>query len=164
MRRSTSTTVQSTLKSCQVCIRITTSKITGVHSKDGLRADPDKVSAILKMEATANLNEVRSFLGMADYYHTCIPEFAHTVDPLVELTRKHAKFYWSAQHQSAFDSLKTSLASEQVMAHPRPNQEYLLFTDACDYAVGAILCQKDETGMERPIVYLSKQLLPTQRR
>ena len=135
-----------------------------IVSQEGLKADPDKVSAILKMAAPANLNEVRSFLGMANYYRTCIPDFAHTVEPLVELTRKNSKFFWSAQHQQAFDSLKKSLASDQVMAHPRPNQEYLLFTDACDYAVGAILCQKDDQGIERPIVYLSKQLSQTQRR
>ena len=50
------------------------------------------------------------------------------------------------------------------MAHPRADQPYYLYTDACDYAIGAILCQKDSHDVERPIVYLSKQLSDTQRR
>ena len=72
-----------------------------IVSQQGLKADPDKVTAILKMAAPANLPEVRSFLGMANYYRTCIPDFAHTVEPLVELTRKNARFHWSARHQQA---------------------------------------------------------------
>ena len=93
-----------------------------------------------------------------------MPDFALTVETLVKLTRKNARFHWSPQHQKAFDSLKTALASEQVMAHPQPQKEYLLFTDACDYAVGAILCQMDDAGIERPTCYLSKQLSQVQRR
>ena len=135
-----------------------------IVSEEGLKADPDKVSAILRMKAPGSIPEVRSFLGMAGYYRTCIPDFARTSEPLVELTRKNARFHWTGRHQLAFDHLKEALASDQVMAHPRTDQPYLLYTDACDYAVGAILCQKDDQGVERPIVYLSKQLSETQRR
>ena len=44
------------------------------------------------------------------------------------------------------------------MAYPQPNKPYKLYTDACDYAVGAVLVQDDENGVERPIHYVSKQL------
>ena len=48
--------------------------------------------------------------------------------------------------------------SDTVMAHPKPDQSYLLYTDARDYAIGAILYQLDDQGVERPVVYPSKQL------
>ena len=48
--------------------------------------------------------------------------------------------------------------SDQIMAYPQPDKPYKLFTDACDYAVGEILVQEDENGVERPITYVSKQL------
>ena len=92
---------------------------------------------------------------MANYYRSCIPHFAKTAEPLVALTRKNAHFKWDQEKQAAFDSLKAALASDQVMAHPKTDQEYLLYTDACDYAVGAILCQKDENGVKMHIFYLS---------
>jgi len=119
-----------------------------IVSQQGLRADPDKVSAISRMQAPKNLAETRSFLGMTGYYRTCIKDYAHTAEPLVELQRKNVKFVWSQQHQKAFDTLKKALTSEEVMAHPRTDHPYQLYTDACDYAIGAILCQKDEQGVD----------------
>ena len=88
-----------------------------IVSEQVLRADPDKVSAIVKMQAPDNLQQVRSFLGMAGYYRTCIANFAKISEPLVELTRKIARFKWNQQKQQAFDLLKTALACEQVMAN-----------------------------------------------
>jgi transposase InsO family protein len=49
------------------------------------------------------------------------------------------------------------------MAHPDPSKSYILYTDACDYAIGGILCQEDEEGTERPIQYVSATLTSTQR-
>ena len=50
------------------------------------------------------------------------------------------------------------------MAHPDVFKPYKLYTDACDYAIGGILCQLDEQGIERVIQYISHQLNPIQRR
>ena len=47
---------------------------------------------------------------------------------------------------------------DQVMAYPQLDKPYKLYTDACDYAIGGILCQEDDHGIERPIQYISKQL------
>ena len=135
-----------------------------IVSQDGLSADPDKVSAIARMTAPKSVAEIRSFLGMTGYYRSCIKDYAHISEPLVSLTRKNMRFTWSAEHQKAFDSLKQSLVCDMVMAHPQTDKPYLLYTDACDYAIGGILCQLDDNGVERPIVYLSKQLSDTQRR
>jgi len=50
------------------------------------------------------------------------------------------------------------------MAYPCVGRPYKLYTDACDYAVGAILVQDDENGVERPIHYLSHQLTDVQKK
>lgn len=47
------------------------------------------------------------------------------------------------------------LQSDQVLAYPRTDRPYRLFTDACDYAVGGILVQEDDDGLERVIQYVS---------
>ena len=80
------------------------------------------------------------------------------------LTRKNTPFNWGPAQEKAFNTSKKLLVSDQVMAHPQTDKPYKLFTDASDYAIGAILCQEDESGIERPVVYLSKQLSSTQRR
>lgn len=135
-----------------------------IVSADGLAADPDKVNAIARMGPPQNLAETRSFLGMSGYYRTCIRDYARIAEPLVELTRKNVRFKWTERRQRAFEDLKQDLVSDSVMAHPQTDKPYLLYTDACDYAIGGILCQTDDQGIERPIVYLSKQLSATQRR
>ena len=43
----------------------------------------------------------------------------------MELTHKNACFKLDQAKQTAFDALKTILASDQVMDHPRTNQECL---------------------------------------
>ena len=116
------------------------------------------------MSAPQDVPQVRSFLGMTGYYRTCIPHYAHISEPLVELTRKNKRFSWGQAQQKSFETLKEELVSEHVMAHPQLNKPYKLYTDACDYAIGGILCQDDDQGIERPIVYTSKQLSPTQRK
>ena len=135
-----------------------------IVSSQGLSADPEKAAAISRMTSPQATTEVRTFLGMTGYYRSCIPDYAKIAEPLVELTRKNFRFTWEDRHQSAFDQLKAALISDTIMAHPQTDKPYHLYTDACDYAIGAILCQKDSKGVERPIVYLSKQLSDTQRR
>jgi len=47
-----------------------------IVSEAGLKADPDKVAAIARMEAPQSVPEVRSFLGMTGYYRSCIEGYA----------------------------------------------------------------------------------------
>ena len=135
-----------------------------IVSEKGLSGDPEKIAAIKRMQEPANVKQVRAFLGMSGYYRTLIKDYAHIAEPLVALTKKNHRFVWTEAQQKAFEALKDALISDQVMAHPCPDKEYLLYCDACDHAVGAILCQKDDQGIERPIVYVSKQLSDSQRK
>ena len=71
---------------------------------------------------------------------------------------------WNADCQTAFEHLKDSLTCDSVIAYRKLNAPYLLYTDASNFAVGAVLVQTDENGIERPIQYISKMLNSTQRR
>ncbi len=135
-----------------------------VVSKDGVAAQPSKTSAISELSSPMDVSELRSFLGMSSYYRQLVPGFAAIAEPLYQLTRKNVAWHWGESQQSAFESLKSALVTSPVMAYPNTSKPYILYTDACDYAVGAILCQEDDEGVERPIQYLSQQLSPTQRR
>ena len=133
-------------------------------SADGIRAQPSKTEAIKQLSSPTNVSELRRFLGMSSYYRQLVPHFADIAEPLFQLTRKGIEWNWSNEAESAFNTLKDSLCSNKVMAHPDPSKPYILYTDACDHAIGGILCQEDENGIERPIQYLSAQLTSTQRR
>ena len=80
--------------------------------------------------------------------------YARVAEPLVKLTRKSETFVWSEKQAEAFQKLKTMLTTAPVVAHPRLDLPYQLYTDECNYAVGAILCQVHEDGVERVVQYV----------
>ena len=135
-----------------------------VLNRDGIKANPDKTSAIASMPPPRTVKQVRSFLGMTGYYRQCIPGYASLAEPLNELTKKRSRFHWSSQCQSAFEGLKKALISDSVVRYPRIDLPYRLYTDASDSCVGAILCQTHEDGVEYVVQYVSHQLSTTQRR
>ena len=59
---------------------------------------------------------------------------------------------------------KRALISRRIMAAPRLDRPFKLYTDASDVAVGAILVQDDNQGVERVIQYVSHAFNPVQRR
>jgi hypothetical protein len=147
---------------CQFCV----SKVVFLGhciSTEGLEPEADKVEAVRQFAAPTNVKGVRSFIGMASYYRKFIPHFAHIAEPLIELTRKKRVFRWNTACQEAFDQLKSSLSSAPVLAHPDPDRDFFLATDASDYAIGAVLFQRDGTGNERPVRFLSKTLSSSER-
>ena len=140
-------------------------KILGyILNANGIQTDPDKVAAIANLQQPTTVKEVRSMLGRCNYYRTSLPNYAKVAEPLIELTRKQVRFTWNDERQEAFDKLKQLLISSHVMAPPDIQKPYKLYTDACDYAIGGILVQDSDDGVEKVIQYVSHTLSPTQRK
>ena len=125
-----------------------------VVSATGIVCNPEKMQAIADLSQPRDIKEVRSFLGRTGYYRQCIHDYARVAAPLVKLTKKNTRLRWGVEESKAFDTLKGLLVSSKVMAHPDTSQHFKPYTDACDYAVGAILVQMDDNGVERPVQYI----------
>ncbi|CAC5388237.1 unnamed protein product [Mytilus coruscus] len=143
-------------------------KITG----NGIKPDTEKVETIRSLPAPINVKEVRSFIGMFSYYRRFVPNFSKISIPLVELTKKYAKFNWTDECQRAFEYLKDSLTVIPLLAYPDLTKRYTLYTDASDDTIGACLtqpCNDNEEVLygvknEKPIYFLSHKLSDTQTR
>lgn len=133
-------------------------------SEAGISPLRKRVEAILDLKPPPDAKAVRSFLGMAGYYRTSVPNFAEVALPLTELTKPRQPFYWGPEQQRSFDKLKTALTQAPILAHPNPAKDYILYTDASNTCIGAILVQKDDEGVERVISYLSHKLSGAQLR
>ena len=131
---------------------------------DGIRPLEERVSAIKDLPPPTMPKEVKSFLGMAGYYRQCVPNFADKALPLTELTKPKEPFRWGPEHQKSYDILKQALCEAPILAHPDTSKPYILYTDASDKAIGAILVQKDDNGLERVVSYLSHKLSGAQLR
>jgi hypothetical protein len=124
----------------------------------GIRTDPAKVKQVRDWTIPKNVTEVRSFLGMTSYYRRFIKDYAAKAKPLHELTKKDVTFRWTVECQEAFETLKEHLIGADVLTLPDPkNPEYILDTDASNYAIGAVLSQVQH-GREKVIAYGSRCL------
>ena len=126
-----------------------------VINKDGTRVkpDPDKVKAIRTLPEPKNVREIREFIGMCSYYRRFIPNFSKIAEPLIELTKKYARFKLTTACQSASDYLKDSLTVVPLLAYPDINKPYVLYTDASNNCIGACLTKKTMMQKSRSTIY-----------
>ena len=136
-------------------------------SNQGIEVSPEKVETIRKInsEAINTLTAVRSFLGAASFYRKHIRGFASIAKPLTELTRQGVDVPVESQKepaQTAIRTLKDALTTAPVLALPRWDMPFIVHTDACITGLGAVLCQRDEEGTERPVAYWGRVLTPAE--
>jgi transposase InsO family protein len=124
----------------------------------GIRVDPSKTTAIEDYTQPKNVKELRSFLGMANYYRKFVKNFAIIAAPLYDLTKKGIRWKWEEQHERGFQDLKRALTSTPVLVNPDFSKPYRLYTDASGTGMGAVLCQVQEGSEEKVIAYASQHL------
>lgn len=76
--------------------------------------------------------------------------------PLHALCKKGVPWHWGPAQQAAFAQLKAALCSAPLLRIPDPSRPFILYTDASDVAVGAVLMQEFEDGMH-PCAFLSRK-------
>ena len=141
---------------CSICKRSVNFLGHKISAK-GISPSEEKINAVTKWPAPANLEEVQKFLGFASFYRSYVKGFAEIAEPLHRLTRKKVTFQWDAACENAFQLLKDVLASKPVMAHPDFRLPFTLTTDASGTGLGAVLSQLQE-GKDKPIAYASRSL------
>lgn len=128
-------------------------------SSDGILMDPKKVSSILEWPIPANVKQLQSFLGLANYYRRFIPGFAAITHPLNSLLKKHIKFSWTSKTQDAFEEIKYKFSSAPVLAYPNRDLPFLVETDSSNFAIGAILSQNSlKDNKIHPVAFFSRSL------
>jgi hypothetical protein len=68
-----------------------------VLSTEGVAVDPGKVKDILYWKPPTTVHQVRSFQGMAGYYHRFISNFSKISKPITEMLKNQVKFVWSPE-------------------------------------------------------------------
>ena len=118
--------------------------------------NPDKkIRAIQKAPAPKDVSQLKSFLGLINYYSKFLPNLSNTLAPLYRLLQKKAKWCWGQEHKESFQTAKESLTSDCLLAHLDPAKKLILACDASPYGVGAVLSHRMDDGKDRPIAFLS---------
>ena len=134
-----------------------------VIDAEGLHATPAKVSAIVGAPEPKNVQELRSFLGLVNYYGKFIRNMSTIAHPLNNLLKHSTSWKWTPACQHAFQQLKQKLASTDVLVHYDTNLPLKLACDASAYGVGAVISHVFPNGDERPIAYASRTLTTSEK-
>lgn len=132
-------------------------------SEKGISINPENVETIKKWPPPRTKKDVQSFLRYANYHRDHFSNLAEVSLPLIELTKKKAKFEWKKCHQDAFDKIKQSIINSVTLVFPSADETFILDTDASDTAVAVELIHV-HNAKECVVSYASKILTPAQRR
>ena len=152
-------------------------------SRLGLSTVREKTDAIREMDYPTTLNQLEIGLGFFGYYRKFVPHFAAIAQPLLDVKKtgfKNAPLkghprhvhgqmgisgpelpLFSPQCRTAWNELKDRLCNAPTLAYPDFDRDFILYCDGSkERGFGAALHQLDANGVERPVLFLSKSLLP----
>ncbi|UYV65505.1 hypothetical protein LAZ67_3004542, partial [Cordylochernes scorpioides] len=130
--------------------------------EDGIRPLDHKVQALQKAKSPTNISELRSFLGLVNYYGKFIPNLPDLLRPLHELLHKNNCWSWTKECEEAIEKCKSSITSERVFVPYDTTLPLFLATDASQIGIGAVLSHVIG-GQERPIMFASRTLSGAER-
>jgi hypothetical protein len=101
-------------------------------SGEGITPGKDKAAAITKAQPPSTVKQVRSFMGLANYFRTFIPRFAVIAAPMFALTRSNSDWEGGALPEDAlesFQTIKDAITSTPILAYHNPR--HYLDADPC---------------------------------
>ena len=129
-----------------------------IVDKRGLHPTTEKVKAIQEAPKPKNVSELRSFLGIKNYYSRFLPNLAAQLTPLYDLLCKQSRWSWTTKQDTAFEIVKNALQKHSLLVHYDDSKPLVLTCDASPYGIGAILSHTMEDGTDRPVAYASRTL------
>jgi hypothetical protein len=75
-------------------------------SERGIEANPEKISAIERMEQPAKLKDIQKFTGCLASLSRFVSRLGEKALPLYQLLKKTDKFVWTPEADAAFRDLK----------------------------------------------------------
>ena len=131
-------------------------------SEKGLQPTTEKVRAIVDAPQPKDVTQLKSFLGMLNYYGKFLPNLSTQLAPLYSLLKKNSRWFWGAEQRNAFKQAKSMLTSSCVLTHYDASKPLILACDASPYGVGAVLSHQVGDD-DLPIAFTSRSLAPAEK-
>lgn len=138
-----------------------------IISSQGRSPSPTLVEAVIRAKTPENVKELRSYLGLLNFYHNYLENISMLVKPLRELTENKTKWLWTNTHQQIFELSKQKLVDSKILMHYNPSLPIVVYSDGSPVGLGAILChivEENKKLVEKPVMFASCTLTEVQRK
>jgi hypothetical protein len=122
---------------------------------NGIMAHWAKVIAILEMPNPTDVNTLRSFIELCNYYRIYVEDFNIITHHLYALLEKDVAWTCSEEAKEPSNTLKEKLSEFLILRTPDFSKVFILHTNCSALGISVILGQLDEEGKEYVIVYAS---------
>jgi hypothetical protein len=130
-------------------------------STKGIKANPSKIKAILRMEPPNSKKGAQRLAGRLASLNRFISRSTEKNLPFFEILKSAEVFQWGLAQQKAFEELKQYLIDLTTITPPSSGNLLLLYVAASHYAVSAALVQEKQDGQvkrQAPVYFVSKVL------
>jgi hypothetical protein len=124
--------------------------------------DPIKVAGVEEWKTPKMVKDIRKFLGFCNFYQQFIQGFSQIAKPLNDQLKKGALWNWEESEDKVFQELKRWVCEELVLLQPDQKKPFKVEVDASNYAIGAVLMQRDDKNIPHPVAFFSKTMNPAQ--
>ena len=128
-------------------------------SREGIRVDPFKVEAILRLPPPSSIRQLQSLQGTSNFLRRFIVNYAEITKGYMRLLKKGVPFLWDDYAQRSFDALKKALTSAPLLSPHDYSRDFLLYLATAESTIGMVLVQEDDALAEHVIYYLSRGLV-----
>jgi hypothetical protein len=138
-----------------------------IVSHRGIEANPEKIEAIMKMEAPRSQKKVQRLTGCMAALSRFISRLGEKGFPFYKLLKKVDKFQWTSEALEALDALKKFLTTPPVLKPPRratstkPAEDLLLYISCTTHVMSTVLVvERAEEGhaypVQHPVYFISE--------
>ncbi|CAG5130268.1 unnamed protein product, partial [Candidula unifasciata] len=130
-----------------------------------LQTDDKIISKILDIKAPKTKKQVRSMLGLINYYNKFLPDCACMTAALSSLVKKGlpTKIAWTPQLEQILTNIKTTFSKSPILKLPDLEKPFILQCNASGYSISCILLQEHENIL-LPVLYSSRKLSEAEKR
>ena len=120
---------------------------------EGVKPDPSKVEAILKMERPKDVAAVRRLVGLVNYLSKFLRKLSEVCEPLRRVSHKDVEWRWSEEQEDALERVKQAVTSAPVLRYFDSSLPVEGQGDASSNGIGFVLMQNGQ-----PVFYSSRAL------
>ncbi|XP_022032914.1 uncharacterized protein LOC110934027 [Helianthus annuus] len=131
-----------------------------VVTRDGFKANPEKVAAIARMPSPRTLKEAQALNGRLVTINRFLARHAEKSLPFIKTLKdclNKKNFKWTNEAEQALQNMKRFIEGLPMLTAPRPNEVLKMYLAAAHTAVSAVL-MVERDGKQTPIYYISRVL------